>query len=179
MAVDMFLKIEGIDGESNNKDHVGWIEVLSWSWGESLPAARIVVGAGAPPAGKVSMSSFTFMKRLDKATPQLLQACMMGKVFPKVEFHVVRSFAGVDGQTTEMVVDFLKLTNSLVSSVRMSDAQGAIQAPGEGNPNSLPLELCSLNFTKISWTYQQTDTLGGAVGSPLKAGWDLKLNKKI
>ena len=33
MAVDYFLKIDGIDGESQDDKHKDWIEVLSFSWG--------------------------------------------------------------------------------------------------------------------------------------------------
>ena len=32
-TVDFFLKIEGIEGESEDRAHKGEIEILSWSWG--------------------------------------------------------------------------------------------------------------------------------------------------
>ena len=35
MALDMFLKLDGIAGESTNKGHKDEIEVLSFSWGVS------------------------------------------------------------------------------------------------------------------------------------------------
>ena len=34
-AVDFFLKIDGIKGESVDKDHKDEIEIASWSWGAS------------------------------------------------------------------------------------------------------------------------------------------------
>ena len=33
MAVDMFLKIDGVDGESTDSAHDKWIEILSYSHG--------------------------------------------------------------------------------------------------------------------------------------------------
>ena len=40
MAVDYFLKIDGIDGESNDSKHKGSIDVESWSWGETQTGAH-------------------------------------------------------------------------------------------------------------------------------------------
>jgi type VI secretion system secreted protein Hcp len=33
MAVDMFIKIGALGGESKDKAHKGEIDVLAWSWG--------------------------------------------------------------------------------------------------------------------------------------------------
>ena len=35
MAIDMFLKLSGISGDSTDPTYPGWISVLAWSWGES------------------------------------------------------------------------------------------------------------------------------------------------
>jgi len=37
MAVDMFLELEGVKGESVDKVHKGKIDILSWNWGLSTP----------------------------------------------------------------------------------------------------------------------------------------------
>ncbi len=48
MAVDYFLQIAGIDGESTDAKHKGWIDVESWSWGETNSgSAHRGAGAGA------------------------------------------------------------------------------------------------------------------------------------
>ena len=41
MAVDMFLKLDGIKGESLDATHKDEIDVLAWSWGLSQ--------SGVPP----------------------------------------------------------------------------------------------------------------------------------
>jgi type VI secretion system secreted protein Hcp len=47
MAVDMFMKIDGVTGESRDKTHGKEIDVLAWSWGMSQSGtARIGGGAG-------------------------------------------------------------------------------------------------------------------------------------
>ncbi len=45
MAVDMFLKIDGIPGESTDSKHKDWIEVLSYSFGASQPSAGAAWGS--------------------------------------------------------------------------------------------------------------------------------------
>ena len=48
MALDYFLKLDGIPGESVDAKHKGEIDVLSWSWGESQPTRRSREAAAAP-----------------------------------------------------------------------------------------------------------------------------------
>ncbi len=58
MATDYFLKLEGIDGESEQKDHANEIELLSWSWGETNSGSA--AGGGGQGSGKVDMQDFSF-----------------------------------------------------------------------------------------------------------------------
>jgi len=39
-AVDMFLKIDGVPGESAQPGHAGWFEISSFSWGMAQPGQR-------------------------------------------------------------------------------------------------------------------------------------------
>jgi len=53
MAVDMFIKIGALKGESRDKVHKDEIDVLAWSWGMSNSgSAHVGGGAGA---GKVNV----------------------------------------------------------------------------------------------------------------------------
>ena len=76
MAVDVFLKIKGIPGESADSKHKGEIDVLSYSWGISQTGTMSYGGGGG--AGKANFSDFSFMMRMNKATPKLMQACANG-----------------------------------------------------------------------------------------------------
>jgi len=66
MAVDMFIKIDGIKGESADDKHKEEIDVLSWSWGMSQSgSAHMGGGAGA---GKVNVNDLSFTKYIDVAS---------------------------------------------------------------------------------------------------------------
>lgn len=81
-----FLKIAGVEGESTDKDHDGWIDVLSYSSSSIQP--RSAVTGTSRDQGSVSMSDFTVTKELDKATPKLNEALAKGTIIPKVELEL-------------------------------------------------------------------------------------------
>jgi len=160
-AVDYFLKIEGIDGESQDHKHKGEIDVESWSWGETQQGAHAAGGGGG--AGKVSMQDFHFVMQVNKASPKLMLACANGEHIKKAVLTCRK--AGKEQQ------EFLKITLSdlLISSY---------QTGGSGHADIVPTDQISLNYAKIEIEYkeQKADgTLGGAV----RAGYDLKANKQV
>jgi type VI secretion system secreted protein Hcp len=120
-AVDYFLKIDGIEGESADSKHKGEIEVLSFSWGVSNQTSGAGGGAGA---GKPSVTDFSFTKFLDAATPQLMLASCTGEHIPRATFTARK--AG-DNQ-----IEFLKITftDILISSVQNGGAAGSDPAEG-------------------------------------------------
>jgi type VI secretion system secreted protein Hcp len=159
MPADMFLKIEGIQGESEDSKHKNEIEVLSWSWGETQTGSSgRGTGAGT---GKVDMQDINFSKFMDKASPKLFMFCATGKHIPTVEF--VGRKAGGDQQEYLKI----KLNDVLVSSFTTSNSSGS---------NTLPVESFSLNFSKIEFEYFQQKA-DGSVASAGKHGYDLKANK--
>ncbi|HTY61531.1 MAG TPA: Hcp family type VI secretion system effector [Acidobacteriota bacterium] len=160
-AVDFFLKLDGIEGESSDSKHKGEIDVESWSWGETQHGSFASGGGGG--SGKVSMQDFSFIMQVNKASPKLLLACANGEHIK--EAVLVCRKAGKEQQ------EFLKMkfTDCLVSS---------FQTGGSGGSGIVPTDQISLNFAKIEYEYkaQKADgTLDGAV----KAGYDLKQNKAV
>src|SRR5438270_10620750 len=79
MAVDMFIKIDDIKGESADAKHKDEIQVLSWSWGMSQ-SGTTHDGAGGG-AGKVNVQDLTFTKYVDSSSPNLIKFCCNGKHF--------------------------------------------------------------------------------------------------
>ena len=66
MSYDIFLKIDGIDGESMDDKHKNEIEVLSWRWNihqESTMHAGSGLGSG-----KVSVTNLSFEHYIDRAS---------------------------------------------------------------------------------------------------------------
>lgn len=74
-AVDMFLKIDGVTGESMDDKHKGEIDVLAWSWGQSVGA---ITGRGAKPDACIQDLSLT--KYIDSASPDLIMKSLIGEV---------------------------------------------------------------------------------------------------
>src|ERR1700730_14076625 len=79
MAVDMFLKIDGVSGEAKDKVHGKEIDVLAWTWGMgNNGSAHVLGGAGS---GKVNVQDVEVTKYVDSASPQLMKACCSGAHF--------------------------------------------------------------------------------------------------
>ena len=92
-AVDMFIKIGDIKGESLDQSHRDEIDVLAWSWGMSNDGTTHAGGGGG--AGKVSMQDLSCTKYLDKSTPKLLEFCATGGHIPEAVLTVRKAGAGL------------------------------------------------------------------------------------
>ena len=159
MAVDMFIKIKDVDGESKDKKHGKEIDVLAWSWGMSNSgSAHTGGGAGA---GKVNVQDLSFTKYVDSASPKLMLSCCNGKHYDEALLTVRK--AG------EKPVEYIKikLTEVLITSVSTG---------GSGGEDRLT-ENVTLNFAKFNLDYTPQDDKGAA-GTAIPAGWDIAANKK-
>lgn len=159
--VDYFLKIDGIEGESTDHKHKAEIDVESWSWGETQTGTHATGGGGG--AGKVSMQDFHFVMKYNKSSPKLMLACASGQHIPKAVL-VCRKAGGEQEE-------YLKVSMSdlLVSSY---------QSGGSSGGDIVPTDQISLNFSKVEFEYKE-QTAKGTLGGTVKAGWDVKANKKV
>jgi len=146
-AVDMFLKIDGVDGESTDKEHAGEIEILAWSWGMSNPSTTQTGEKGG--AGKVNIQDISFTKYIDKSSPMLFLKVCNGDFFADATL-VVRK-AGSNSIEFEKIT----MTNVLVTSISMG---------GSGGEDRLT-ENITLNFEKVTTEYTEQDSTGKAVGT--------------
>jgi type VI secretion system secreted protein Hcp len=161
MAVDYFLKIDGIDGESQDAKHKNEIDIASFSFGEVQTGTSS--SGGGSGGGKVQMQDAQFTASYaSKAGPKLFLACAGGDHIKKAVLVCRR--AGKEQQ------EFLKWTFSdlLISSYQHSGHHG----------DSLPSETFSLNFSKIEVEYKEQKP-DGTLGGATPAGWDLKANKTV
>ena len=157
MAVDMFIKIDTVDGESRDKAHAKDIDVLAWSWGISNSgSAHVGGGAGA---GKCNIQDISFTKWVDASTPKLALACCDGKHFKDATL-VVRK-AG------EKPVEYLKIK---VEEVLIT----SISTGGSGGEDRLT-ENVTLNFAKVSLDYVPQDAKGAA-GTAIPMTWSIAEN---
>ena len=159
MAVDYFLQIAGIEGESRDVKHKGWLDVLSWSWGESNPGSHASGGGGG--TGKTTPQDFHYVSPVSKASPKLFRACAVGQHFK--EAKLVARKAGKAQQ------EFLSWTFSdvLVSSYQTG-----------GTELALPLDQVSLSFAKVKVEYK-AQKADGSLDAAISAGFDFKGNKEF
>ncbi|MBX7053349.1 MAG: type VI secretion system tube protein Hcp [Pyrinomonadaceae bacterium] len=161
MAVDYFLKLDGVDGESQDHKHKGEIDLQSWSFGATNAGSFSYGGGGG--AGKVSMQDFHFVMNTSKASPKLMLSCATGEHIKKAV--LICRKAGTEQQ------EFFKVTMSdvLVSSY---------QTGGSAHGGETSTDQISLNFAKIEIEYKEQKP-DGSLGGAIKAGYDVKANKKV
>jgi len=160
MPTDIFMKINGIQGESRDKGHKDEIEVLSWSWGLSNPVASLSPGGGAG-VGKAKFQDISFTHLVDKASPNLMLSCASGKHHPEAMLTVRRS-----DPTVPQEFILIKLRDVLVSSVQSSATRG---------PEGL-MEQVALSFAKVDFEYK-AQKQDGTLEAGLHFNWDLRLNR--
>jgi type VI secretion system secreted protein Hcp len=161
MAVDYFLKIKGIEGESQDHKHKNEIDVLSWSWGETQTGT--FAGGGGGGAGKVNMQDFHFVMKANKASPKLLLACANGEHIGEATLTCRK--AGKEQQEYMKIV----FTDCLVSSY---------QTGGSSAGEEIPVDQISLNFAKIKFEYR-AQKADGTLDGPISAGYDVKASKQV
>jgi len=79
MAIEYFLKLDGVEGETLSSKHAKEIELHSWSWGAHNPTS--IHGSGLS-AGKVTIGELNITKPVDKSSAKLLELCCTGKHIP-------------------------------------------------------------------------------------------------
>jgi len=112
-AVDGYLKIDGVAGESIHKDHKDWLDVTALSFGSQPTASE---------ARKVTLSDITITRKIDKASPVLAKACATGKHLPSITIELT-------GENDHVVVWRLVLKDVVLSSYRAVPQPNAKVAP--------------------------------------------------
>ena len=163
MAIDYFLKLTGIEGESTSAQHQNEIDVESWSWGET--AARPAGGGGGGGgAGRVVPRDLVFGARTSRATPPLLLACATGRRLQEAVLVGVRA-----GSAQQQFLRY-RLTDVQVTSFET----GASETAGGGDP----VDQVSLAFRTLEVEYRRF----GATGTPgqaVTAGFDFRTNTAL
>jgi type VI secretion system secreted protein Hcp len=147
MAVDMFMKVEGISGESMDKAHSGEIDVLAWSWGVSQSGTFHMGGGGG--SGKANVQDLSFTKYVDASSHALQLACLNGKHLTKCTLTVRKA----GEKPVEYIV--INLEDCIVSSVSTG---------GSGGEDRLT-ENVSLNFARMKYTYTPQEKTGSGSGA--------------
>ncbi len=158
MAVDAFLKLGDIKGESVAKDKADQIDVLSWQWGMSQ-SGTLHLGSGGG-AGKVNVQDLVITKYVDAATPNLVNACCTGKHYDEA----VLSFRKAGGTPLDYLV--ITLTEVMVTNVQTGGHSGEDRFT----------ETVTLNFAKFKESYQPQDSKGAKKGGAIEIEYHIAEN---
>ncbi|MCZ2497587.1 type VI secretion system tube protein Hcp [Xylophilus sp. Kf1] len=160
MAQDIFIKIDGIDGESPDTSHKNEIDVLSFQWKVSQASAMHAGSGGG--AGKATVEDFEFEHYIDRSSPNLMKYCLTGKHVAEARL-TVRKAGGNP-------LEYLRLVFSdvIVTSV----------APFGGSADELRVrERVRLSFSRIQQEYAVQNAQGGS-GGAVTASYDIKGNQE-
>lgn len=160
MAVDMFLKLDKIDGESQDASHTDEIDVLAWSWGASQSGTTHIGGGGG--SGKASFQDISVTKFVDNSSVTLLQYLTKGT---HIDTGVLTVRKAGDTPLEYIVLD---MEDIIVTSMSTG---------GSGGEDRLT-ENISLNFRLFNYNYKLQDQTGGeAKAKDFK--WDIAKNEAV
>lgn len=133
MAVNAYLVIEGVDGESTSKQKA--IDIFSFSFGASMSTSALDAG-GSMRAGRADIQNISIMKSLDKTSPLLFQNCVSGDFLKKVQ--IIYEKAMGDKQEEYFII---QMDEALITSIQLSGS------------NENPTESLSFAFKKVKVSF--------------------------
>jgi type VI secretion system secreted protein Hcp len=170
---DIFLKLDGINGESTTKGHEKEIEVVSYD--QSIDSTVIISGGGGGAgAGKSTFSGVRFRKLLDTASMPIALACASGLHIASARFAFRRAPSDF----------YVVMLEDVVVTHAGQCATTGIQSPLEfetlakSSAGAALLEEVTLHFGKIRWEYRPIGPKGTGL-PPIVGGWDVRANRKL
>lgn len=158
MAHDVFLKLDGITGESQDKTHRGEIEVLNWTWSVAQESTMHTGSGGG--TGKATVEDLVFEHYVDRSSPTLMQKCLTGTHIPEAKLTVRKAGGNPLAYLT------LTMTKVLVTMVNpTSHADDDIKVR----------ERVALSFAKVTSEYTVQNGDGGS-GGTVSASYDIQMN---
>jgi type VI secretion system secreted protein Hcp len=160
MAIAMYLKVDGVTGESHDSNHKNWSDIHSFTWGAEQPGNMAVGGGGG--AGRIQFLDLSVQAFIDKGTPAILKFCASGKHVSKVEISVCKA-GGEQIEYSKIVLEDVLVTGTKFGGI--SETEGFI-----------------VNYyfqsAKVNLHYWEQSS-NGTKGAETKAGWNIKENKEI
>ena len=158
MAVSMFLKIDGIEGESASKAHAKEIDILAWSWGVSNSGSTH--SSSGRTNGQNAFQDISITKYIDDASSDLLIALASGRRIKEATLEVEKASGG-DGDGDDFLK--IKLQDVIVNSYSTGGSEGEDRLT----------ENITLNFAKVEFTYFKANKKG-KVKADTEFKWDIK-----
>ncbi|MFT4064656.1 Hcp family type VI secretion system effector [Paraburkholderia sp.] len=151
---DIFIKIDGIAGESQDATHPDEIKVVGWNWSVTR---KYGVQSGSGGAAKATVSDLHFVHQIDKATPNLAAFCFQGK-------HIKQAVLTMR-KAGSLPFEYLRISmcDVIITHVEQAGSQG------------LDMEHVSLSFARIKQEYTIQRATGSSAGTVMSI-IDIKQN---
>ena len=143
-----FAKYDGVDGESQDANHDGWVNISGYEWGAERPG-NATTGQTRRRAAAV-IDDFVVTFDYEKASPKLLEKALRGEIIPKLEIELTAVFGG--DRVTYLRYE---LTNVMVTSYQVGGT-------ADGSPPTVDV---SHNFEEVKVTYTEYDSEGNPLGN--------------
>jgi type VI secretion system secreted protein Hcp len=153
---NIYLKLDGCNGESLDSEHRDWIEVESFSWGVDNPSSFAIAQGGQ--ATQAHIAQFNIQKRADKGSINLFKCCLTGKHLPSGILECLK----LDGDK-RIVYLRIQLTDIMVSNFQWSGTGG----------EHLMHEQVSLVFAQFKETYTLQQNVGSSAGA-IEFGYNIQ-----
>jgi len=158
---EMFLKLDGVDGESLDFAHGGESEIKSWGW-TTTNLVRWDVNQGGQST-KVDVKQIEINKTCDKASVILYQNCVTGKHIPSAKITCRKNDG--DNKVEYLIVD---MKDVMVSHVQWT---------GDGNNQALD-ETLHLSFAEFTLHYTVQQDQGTPTGAT-QFGFNIQRQQKV
>ncbi len=166
MAIDMFLKLDGINGGSKNYSHKGWSDVKSFGWG-------MVSNRSSSTVSDKDMTSFreiSISKLISTDSAAIMMLYAQGKTIDFAELKVV--------PISTKKSDKLKYL-----SLRMEDVLVKSIVTGGDSSEDFFNEKIILLFNRVKYEYIAPVIIGAELSEEAVAGynfnWDIENNKPL
>lgn len=145
---NLFIKVDNINGESQDADHKGWTDIHSYSWGVN----RVQAGkGGANHLNLIAQAS------MDKSTPAMFLHASNGHKISKVQLSACKA----GGNALEYYR--ITLENVFIAGVSFSD----------GGDDARMQYAFQAETVKVQYWEQSAS---GGKGAEARSGWDIKNN---
>lgn len=161
-ADDIYMQIDGIEGESVRKDLPGATNVSSWNWAMNWTSAEemaVTRSRGAP-----QIRALRFSHYIDKTSPKLMDYLLTGREILKARLVVFKS--GTLGSAPYLTIELERVR---VSSISTGGGTGSDQRA---------MEDVELTFSEVIFKYFETDDKSGTMKGTVEARWNLATNSK-
>ncbi len=163
MASDIYLffKEPNVAGDSEDAENSNAIEIFSFADGSAMPVTEGRSFAGAGTSGIAHFNEFSFTKMTDSASVPLMKHCWEGTHFKEVKVKCYRS----TGNNQRICYLEITMTGCVITSISFSASMGG-----------LPVESIAIDYSKITYSYRDTDKATGAQKDPMHIYYDRVTN---